>query len=149
MTTSDWITLGIGSYAATVATAVLIWNILRERRKVTVRVRYAYGFGFLNGKESIAIEVINKGLRKINIQEFGFLCSNGTRLIDLSAKHNLEVESGDSKSYYIAMQEIKDMVREAKEKSGLRITGAYVRDATGIYYKAGINRKLKERFFKV
>ncbi len=163
MGVSDWITLGIGSYAAIVATTALIWNILRERRKVKVKVNYALGvrsldgremiltgFDSLNGREMILIKVINKGLRDINIQEYGFFCSDKkTHLIDPTTIHSGRVKSGDSMSYYIPIQTVKDMVRDAKEKKGLSIIGAYVRDTTSIYYKARINKKTKERFFKV
>lgn len=45
MTISNLITLIVGAYAAIVATTALVWNILREKRKVTVNIKYAVGFG--------------------------------------------------------------------------------------------------------
>lgn len=149
MDISNWIALGVGGYAAIVATAALIWNILRERRKIKVKIKYALGFGVLSGQEMVAIEVVNNGVRDINIQEHGFLCSDKkTRLINPFDEHSGRVISGDSKSYYIPIGEVRNMVREAKLKGGLKIIGAYVRDGTGTYYKAGIQKKLKEEFFK-
>ncbi len=140
MTTSNWIALGVGSYAAVVATAVLIWNILRERRNVIVRVKYAYGVGYLSGGESVAIEIINKGHRPINIEEVGFLLSNGYKLINPMAQHNLGwLKDGDGISYYVPRQEIEEMSKEAK-KQGERVVAAYVRDSTNTYYKGKIHK---------
>lgn len=148
METGSWIALGVGGYAAIVATAALIWNILRERRKVKIKVMYAMGVGSLEGSEMISIEVINKGPHDIKIEEYGFLCSdNKTRLIDPRVSHSAQVKSRDSISYYIPLQEVKDMVVEA-QKSGLKITSAYARDSIGNYYN-GKNRKLFSSLRKV
>ena len=138
MTTSDLIALGVGSYAAIVATAMLVWNIRRERRNVSVRVRYAYGVGFHNGREMVAIEIVNNGRRPINIQEIGFFLSNGIKLINPSAQHSLGwLKDGDGTSYYVPRQEI-DEIREQAKEQGARIVAAYVRDATSTYYKGKV-----------
>lgn len=140
MTTNDWITLGVGSYAAIVATGALVWNVLRERRKVTVRVRYAFGVGTFIKSEMIAIEIINNGRHPINIQEIGFLLSNGMKLINPSAQHNLGwLKDGDGTSYYVPRQEIEKMREQAKEQDA-RIVATYVRDSTSTYYEGKIRK---------
>lgn len=140
MTTSNIIAFVVGGYAAIVATAALVWNIFRERRNVTVRVRYAFGVGSLNGREMLAIEIINNGRRPINIQEVGFLCTKGIKLINPSAQHNLGwVKDGDGTTYYVPRQEVEDAIEQAKEQ-GVRIKAAYVRDSTSTYYKGKIRK---------
>ena len=141
METGSWIALGVGGYAAIVATAALIWNILRERRKVKIKVMYAMGVGSLEGSEMISIEVINKGPHDIRVEEYGFmLADKKTRLVNLSTSHSGYVKSRDSVSFYIPLQEVKDMVAEAQKK-GLQVTYGYARDSTGNCYK-GKNKKL-------
>ena len=141
METSDWITLGVGSYAAVVATSALVWNIIRERRNVTIKVRYAYGIGYLKDSEMVAIEVINNGRHPINIQEVGFWLSDGRKLINPSSQHNLGwLKDGDGTSCYIPKQEIDDMVKGAKN-DGLRIVAAYIRDSTSRYYRGKISKR--------
>ena len=140
MAPSDWMALVAGIYASIVATIALVWNIVRERRNVTVRVNYAFGVGFYSGSESVAIEIINNGRHPINIEEIGFLLSNGIKLINPSAQHNLGwLRDGDGTSYYIPRQDIEEMVKEAR-KRGERITHAYVRDSTSRYHEGKISK---------
>jgi len=89
MTASDWIALLTGIYASIVATTALIWNILRERRKVKVNIRYGYGVGGLEGQQILAIEVVNNGPQPINIQEVGFIISTKQKLINPNSPLNL------------------------------------------------------------
>ena len=49
------------------------------------------------------------------------------------------LKDGDGTSYYIPMQEIKEMIQQAKEH-GVRIIAAYVRDSTNTYYKGKIRK---------
>ena len=140
MITSDWIVLGVGIYAGAAATTALVWNILRERHNIIVRVRYAYGTGYFSGGEMVAIEVINNGRRPINIQEVGFVLSDGRKMINPRSQHNLGwLKDGDGTSHYIPKQEIEEMVKGAKEHS-LSIIAAYVRDSTSRYYKGKISK---------
>jgi len=140
MTTSDFVALGVGGYAAIVATVAIVWNILRERHNITVRVRYAYGMGIFNVEEMVAIEVINNGQRPINIQEVGFYLSDGRRLINPRGQHNLGwLKDGDGISHYIPKQEILEMVKDVKE-NGLKVVAAYIRDSTSRYYKGKISK---------
>ena len=140
MEPSNLIAIIAGGYGAIVATIALVWNILRERHNVTVRVRYAHGVGVFSGGEMVAIEVINNGHHPINIQEIGFWLSDGRKLINPSAKHNLGwLKDGDGTSCYIPKQEVVEMVKGAKEH-GLRVVAAYVRDSTSRYYKGKISK---------
>jgi len=140
MTPSDWITLGVGIYAGITATIAIVWNILRERHNVTIKVRYAYGVGYLSGSQMLAIDIINNGLRPINIQEIGFLLPDKTKLINPTAQMNLGwLKDGDGTTFYIQKQEIEEMVKGVKEH-GERIIAAYVRDSTSRYYKGKISK---------
>ncbi|MFH1169760.1 MAG: hypothetical protein V1691_03590 [Chloroflexota bacterium] len=140
MTGSDWTALAVGSYGSVVATVALVWNILGARRNVTVRVRYARGFGFLSGSEAAAIEVINKGHRPIHIEEVGFFLSNGLKLIPHNLQNDLGwLKDGDGKSYYVPRQELDEM-RQQAQKKGVTIVAAYVRDSTSTYYKGKIRK---------
>ncbi len=140
VTTSDWITLGVGIFASAVAIAALVWNIIRERHNITVRVRYAYGSGSLGGGEMVAIEIINNGHRPIHIQEIGFWLSDGSKLINPGGQHDLVwLKDGDGTSWYIPKQEVVEMVKGAKEH-GLRVVAAYVRDSTSRYCKGKISK---------
>jgi hypothetical protein len=141
VTISDWIVLGVGIYAGVTATATLVWNILRERHNIVVRVKYAYGVGFIGGEEMIAIEVVNNGRRPINIQEVGFIASDGRKLINPKRQHNLGwLKDRDGVSVYIPRQEIQDMVKEAREHN-ISVKAAYVRDSTSRYYKGKISKQ--------
>ena len=143
MTASDWIALGVGSYAAVVASAALIWNILRERHNVIVKVMYAFGMGILGGEEMVAVEIINNGRRPINIKEIGFFLSNGMRLINPYAQQNLGwLKDGDGTSYFVPRQEIDKVREQAKEQNAI-IVAAYVRDSTNTYYKGKIRKDAK------
>jgi len=140
MTTSNLIALVVGGYAAIVATAALVWNILRERHNVIVRVSPAFGVGRFEGSEMVAIEIINKGHRPINIEEVGFFLSNGDKLINPMAEHNLGwLKDGDGMSYYVPKQEIEEMGKDVK-KQGFRVVAAYVRDSTSTTYKGKIRK---------
>ena len=141
MEPSDLIALGVGSYAAIVATTALVWNILRERRDVTVSIKYAYGVGFLEGNQMVSIEGINNGHRPINIQEVGFMLANKTKLVNPTAQHNYGwLKDGDGTSLYIPKQDVDDINKAAKEEKA-RIVTAYVRDSTSRYYKCKISRR--------
>ncbi len=141
MTTSDWIVLGVGIYAGATATVALVWNILRERHNVIVKVRYAMGVGAFSGSEMVVVEIINNGNRPINIQELGFWTSDGNKLINHRRQQDLGwLKDGDGTSSYIPRQEIEEMVQQAKEH-GVRITSAYVRDSTSRYYKGKISKR--------
>ena len=141
MTYTDWVALGVGGYAALVATAALVWNIVREKRNVTVRVRYAFGVGYLEGEEKVAIEIVNNGRHPINIQEIGFRLSGGTKLFNPTTPGSLGwLKDGDGTSHYIPRQEIEDMSRKAKER-GKRIVAAYVRDSTGKHYRGKVSKR--------
>jgi len=74
MTTSDWIALGAGIYGSIVATCALMWNIIRERRNVIVRIKYAKAL--CGSTEALAIETINKGRYPINVKEIGLMLSD-------------------------------------------------------------------------
>jgi len=140
MTTSDWIALGAGIYGSIVATCALIWNIIREKRKIVVRIRYAFSPGLFSGSEMLAIEVINKGRYPINIQEIGFFLSDGNKLMSPLWQHGLGwLRDGDGTSYYIPKQDIDDIVRQAKELKQ-KITTAYVRDSMSEYHRGKINK---------
>ena len=141
MTTSDWIALSAGIYASIVATCALVWNIIKEKHNVTVRVKYACGTGMLVGREMVSIEIINNGRHPINIQEVGFVCSDRKRLIDPEDQNNLGwLKDGDGISFFIAKPKIDEMVRVAKEHK-LKIIGAYVRDSTSRYYDGKIDNR--------
>ena len=140
MTPTGWITLGVGIYASIVATAALVWNILKERHNVIVRVRYAREIGGLSDSQMLAIDIINNGHKPINIQEIGFLLADKTRLANLRAQHNLGwLKDGDGTSFYIPKQEIEGTVKATKEH-GDRIIAAYIRDSTSRYYKGKISK---------
>ena len=114
MGTSNWIALGVGGYAAVVATSALVWNILRERHNVTVKIRYARSFGLpTTDRNMVAIEVINNGRHPINIQEIGFLLADKTKLVNLKTQQKLGwLKDGDGTTYYIPKQEIEEMAKE-------------------------------------
>lgn len=141
MGTSNWIALGVGGYAAVVATSALVWNILRERHNVTVKIRYARSFGLpTTDRNMVAIEVINNGRHPINIQEIGFLLADKTKLVNLKTQQKLGwLKDGDGTTYYIPKQEIEEMVKGVKEH-GERIVAAYIRDSTSRYYKGKISK---------
>jgi hypothetical protein len=139
MNTTNWIALIVGSYGAIIATITIIWNILRERRNVTVRIGYAIGTGLLVGQEMLAIEIVNSGRRPIHIQEVGFLRNDGFKLINPRQNHDLWLKDGDGTNCYVPKHEIDEMVTGAKAENK-QIIGAYIRDSTNIYYKGKIRR---------
>ncbi|MGD1119319.1 MAG: hypothetical protein ABR886_07515 [Dehalococcoidales bacterium] len=141
MTTSDLVVLGVGIYAGATATATLIWNILRERRNVIVRIRHAFEIGLGTKTELLAVEIINNGRRPINIQENGFYLPNKAKLINPNAQHNLGwLRDGDGTTYYIPKQEIDEMVKHAKE-NGNKIAAVYIRDSTNRHYSCRISKR--------
>ena len=73
MDTANWINLGIGIFASVIAVIALIWNIIRDKPKIKLRVELS-GFP---GMTDIDIEtiVMNIGKSRIHIYEVGFILS--------------------------------------------------------------------------
>ena len=146
MTNTDWITLGIGSYAAIVASIALIWNIRRERHTVIVRPRFGLTTGGYLGDNTVeffVIEVINKGVRPIKLEEAGFIMSDNHKLA--ISPHILQLDwlrNGDGKSFRLGDNDAKDAKELAKKRSA-RITHIYVRDSTNTYYKGKVSKGMK------
>ncbi len=136
MQASDWVALGVGVCAAIVATVALVWNVRRERRKVVVRVGYANG---MRDSGWLAIEVTNYGTR-VNIQEIGFVLSNGDTVSSPSEQPSFGwLERDDSRVFIVRKQTVHDMNKEAREH-GQRIVAAYVRDSTSRYYPGKVGK---------
>ncbi len=107
MTTSDWIVLGVGSYAAIVASAALIWNIVRELRRIVIQVEYMSWLD--NGKTMFVVYIINKTRRVVNIKNVGFIFSDGLRFnLDTSSLKIPELIPGeDSCTFYLKIDDVK------------------------------------------
>jgi hypothetical protein len=140
MSTGEIIGVVFGGIGAITGIIVFVRNVFSEKRKVIVKIGYAFGVGNLSGSEMINVQATNKKHNKINIQEVGFYRSDRKNVIDPYTNHPLGwIDGGDSRSFYFNKQTIQDMVEMAKEH-GVKIIGAYVRDSTDVYYK----RKIKK-----
>lgn len=95
----------------------------------------------LKRQQMLTIEVINNGLRPINIQEVGFFLSDKTKIYIPSNYCTLGwLKEGDGISNFVPKSEIEKIVEEAK-KDNIKIVAAYVRDSTNKYYKGKIQKK--------
>lgn len=88
----------------------------------------------------VAIEVINNGLRPINIKEVGFMFSDKTKMINPREPGNLGwLKDGDGTSCYFPKSIIDEVAEEAKKRN-VKVVFAYVRDSTNTYYRSKIRK---------
>lgn len=143
MEVSDWIALGVGSYAAIIATGVLIWHIIRDRPKLVVK---AAGIHIPSEADSspeelieMEIDIINKGRQPIYIEDIGFRFSNDFEYSFSPSVLNLEqcLQSGTKCTASINITNLKN------RKYGRVVKFAFVRDSTGKVYKIRIPKYIK------
>ncbi len=131
MTTSDWIVLGVGVYASLVATTALIWNIVREKRKLVVRIGALW-----EDMEMFDVTITNKSQRGININNVGFILSGGVRynLVIHELKIPKQITGEDSCTIYVKIAQVKGVLKALNQ----RIRLFCVEDGTGKLYKTRI-----------
>lgn len=160
MDTSDWIALGVGSYAALVATSALIWNIVRDKSKVALKVgRRAEDIhrnkGSYKYKEILEVTVINNGKKPIVITKLGFKPHQGGSWMFPGFKEpKTPLQYGDSYTFQLDIDEFKEHLtpkhREEFEtvfRKDFQRMFKYVwlEDANENVYKAKIPKLIKWR----
>ena len=129
----------VAIYAGLVATGALIWNIIRDKPRVIVKVGPE-----LRGSEdsyNFPVHVINKTQRPVNIRAIGLVLSDGPNYNFDPASHNLPILlPGDDR--YTTWLEIKQLKEIRGKLSGFSKRGIikfiFVEDATGKAYKGRI-----------
>ena len=139
MVTSDWIALGVGGYAALVATAALTWNIIRE----TARIKISVGAIDMTDEDnpSFAVHIINRRHRQVNIGAIGLIFADGVRFGLDKAHLNIpgEIPGEDRCTFYLDIKKMKQTIK----KLGGTAEFAYVEEATGRLYKTRIPKVIK------
>jgi hypothetical protein len=114
MGTSDWIALGVGSYAALVATTALIWNIIRAKPKVNLKVRHGVkdrkktNNGTLTYRETLEVTVVNNGKRPIEINQLGFKpYRGGSWLFPGFERLGFPLQGGTSHTFVLDIEGLK------------------------------------------
>lgn len=139
MVTSDWIALGVGGYAALVATVALAWNIIREIGRIEISV----GAIDMTDEDnpSFAVHIINRRHRQVNIGSIGLIFTNGVQFGLDKADLNIpgEIPGEDRCTFYLDIKEIKETIKKLEGSAEF----AYVEEATGRLYKTRIPRVIR------
>jgi hypothetical protein len=114
----------IGGYAAIVATTALVWNILKERSKIRLKVIDFGEFesetdtGELKTEEKLRLSIINASYKPVTIKKVGFHYGSDNEdwyeLDDPVCKRlNLRkgLSAGDSQIWAIPMEYIKERAK--------------------------------------
>jgi hypothetical protein len=138
------VSLIIAGYAAIVATGTLIWNILKERRKIRLKFD-GYGefesetdAGELITEYKVEIMIINDSYKPITIKRlgisYGYYLDSYYQLNDVLGKRlkvKQDLSPGDSQIWAIPMKELVG-------KDGKPAKYVYVEDGTFKRYKTKI-----------
>jgi hypothetical protein len=139
MVTSEWIALGVGGYAALVATAALTWNIIRE----TARIEISVGAIDMTDEDnpSFAVHIINRRHRQVNFGAIGLIFVDGVRFGLDKAHLNIpgEIPGEDRCTFYLDIKKMKQTIK----KLGRTAKFAYVEEATGRLYKTRIPKVIR------
>jgi hypothetical protein len=117
MDAGNWIALGVGGYAAIVATAALIWNIFRERRRVKIKLEFnwiPYDSSLGPGEiEQIGFTVINDSRYPAYLESAGVIFSDGEAFTIHSSIFPIDsrIQPGMHATYWMKSELFKEYVK--------------------------------------
>jgi hypothetical protein len=137
---------GIAVYAAVVATVAVIWNIIKARRRVIIKMKHAYKIyeGVKEVEYQIAVDVINKGEQDIKLVNLGFELPDKRILLPNQEFLGLprRVGTGDSTTFLLESEHIKN-IKEKEKECGANIKFVYVTDSIDNRFRAEVPKSIK------
>jgi len=131
METTDWVTLGVGIFASTIALTALSWNIIRERPKIRLKV-------LLWGDPKIAVSmqviVFNTGKYGVSIYGVGYTTYSNDEISFYPIHYNLPktIRPGEQDTF------MEDFDVLEKFHLDTRIKYAWIQDGTDRRYRCKI-----------
>jgi len=123
-------------YAAIVATSTLIWNIIRERRKVEFKIAFNYqpsgmfwpdeeGFDDSWELTQIGVTVVNNSRYPAYLQEAGVIFSDGSKCSYHHSDFAVDnrIDPGLNKTYWFDFERYDEYIRGKFLKFGYIIDG--------------------------
>lgn len=146
MSDFELVTLIIAVWGAALSTILATHTIFKDRRSVKV----IYGLAITDDNFGrpitlVLVEAINKGHRPVTITNVGLTISDGRYYIQpynsvVPVNLPARLLDGESISIYLDLEKIRERGLEQAQQ-GIRITGAYVKDAEGKIYTKKISKK--------
>jgi hypothetical protein len=137
----------LGIYGAIVSTSLLVWNIVKDRPKVQLKIRPVWSLSE-NGIFCKEVEyiVINKGRDPIRVEEIGFdvFCSEPLFFESISfhpshfdIPEKFVLEGRSKRVVRIGIEELRN------QADGMSVEYYWVKDATDSIYRKRVQKKLK------
>lgn len=147
MTAENWKDIGVAVITAAPGIAALIWNILRARTKVKIRLLHRYHVGG-NYQHTAAVKIINEGGQKVKLVQIGFRGSDKrTAGLLFPDEFGLPVwvQPKDHAILAFTQEHIENFRKNRKAKEKLKYV--FVADATGNSYRARLSKDIKKLLF--
>lgn len=153
----DWLAFGVAAYGASVATGVAVYQFVRDRPGV--KVKLAAVASAEDGSRSIeqwAVRVVNHRQRPITIDSAGVLVNEGQVLQAPFVDFHGDAVGHPFPATLTDGQDVRVFIRVI-DTGGADVTGAWARDSLGRSYKTSrslraqwrtwrLNRKLRRAF---
>lgn len=145
----------LATYGAIVASVALGWRIYdiwRDRSRISVKVIYAFSDVFIEhpDKRRISISAINKGRRPLTLSGAGLRLSNKIDLGYVPGREDFpyQLNEGQSHDIFFIESSLKEGIADnLKKEPRLKIEFAWFRDQTGHIHKGKVPDNIKADLF--
>lgn len=136
----DIITLLIALYGAILSTYKVVFDYLRESRRLKVEVSYGFlSWGNNVGPEMLVISAINNGFKDITLNSVGFILPDKTRVHITEPQSNVKfpytISGGNNCIVWKPQKQFAIELKKNGYSGKIRLRG-YYQSATGKIYKS-------------